>query len=69
MPTAIRDMDIRPVSDLRNHFAEVSDFVQSGKTIVFTKNGYGCMVAMSFDAFRNLSDPSICAVHSDITHA
>lgn len=57
MPVQLKDADIRPISDLRNRFAEVSDYVQSGKTIIFTKNGYGCMVTMSFDAYRSLSDP------------
>ena len=56
MPVQLKDADIRPISDLRNRFAEVSDYVQSGKTIIFTKNGYGCMVTMSFDAYRALSD-------------
>ena len=43
MPALLKDADIRPISDLRNRFAEVSDYVQGGKTIIFTKNGYGCI--------------------------
>ena len=57
MPTLLKDADIRPISDLRNRCTEVSDYVQSGKTIIFTKNGYGCMVTMSFDSYKSLSDP------------
>ena len=57
MPTLMNDTDIRPVSDLRNRFAEISECVQNGKTIIFTKNGYGCMVTMSFDSYKSLSDP------------
>ena len=59
MPILLKDADIRPISDLRNRFAEVSDYVQNGKTIIFTKNGYGCMVTMSFDSYKSLSDPTL----------
>ena len=59
MPTLLKDADIRPISDLRNRFTEVSDYVQNGKTIIFTKNGYGCMVTMSFDSYKSLSDPTL----------
>ena len=57
MPMLLKDADIRPISDLRNKFAEVSEYVQGGKTIIFTKNGYGCMVTMSFDSYKSISDP------------
>ena len=57
MPILLKDADIRPISDLRNKFAEVSEYVQGGKTIIFTKNGYGCMVTMSFDSYKSISDP------------
>ena len=53
------DMDIRPSSDLRNKFTEIADYVQGGNTIIFTRNGYGCMVTMSFDAYKHLNDPVI----------
>lgn len=59
MPPALRDADIRPISDLRNRFTEIADYVQSGKAVIFTKNGYGCMVTMSFDSFKAWSDPVI----------
>ena len=59
MPTLLKDADIRPISDLRNRFTEVSNYVQNGKTIIFTKNGYGCMVTMSFDSYKSLSDPTL----------
>ena len=53
------DTDIRPISDLRNKFAEIADYVQAGNTVIFTRNGYGCMVTMSFDAYKHLNDPVI----------
>ena len=44
---------IRPVSDLRNHFAEITKEVQETKEPVFlTKNGVGSMVVMSMDAYE-----------------
>lgn len=46
---------IRPISDLRNHFADISKTLHStGKPMFFTKNGYGDMVCMSMDAYENL---------------
>lgn len=46
---------IRPVSDLRNHFAEISKIVhETGQPIFLTKNGYGDMVVLSMEAFENL---------------
>lgn len=46
---------IRPVSDLRNKFAEISRIVQETAEPVFlTKNGYGEMVVMSYETYENL---------------
>ena len=46
---------IRPVSDLRNNFAEISKTVhETSKPVFLTKNGYGDMVVLSMDAFENL---------------
>lgn len=46
---------IRPVSDLRNNFADISKTVHDTAQPVFlTKNGYGDMVVMSMEAFENL---------------
>ncbi len=46
---------IRPVSDLRNNFADISKTVHETKQPVFlTKNGYGDMVVMSMEAYEKL---------------
>lgn len=46
---------IRPVSDLRNNFADISKTVHETKRPVFlTKNGYGDMVVLSMEAFEEL---------------
>lgn len=45
--------NIRPVSDLRNHFAEISNYVHAtGEPVFLTKNGYGDMVVMSMEAYE-----------------
>jgi len=44
---------IRPVSDLRNNFAEISKTVhETSEPVILTKNGYGDMVVMSYEAFE-----------------
>ena len=45
---------IRPVSDLRNNFADISKTVHETAKPVFLKNGYGDMVVLSMEAFENL---------------
>jgi len=46
---------IRPVSDLRNSFAEISKTVhETAQPVFLTKNGYGDMVVLSMEAFQNL---------------
>lgn len=45
--------NIRPVSDLRNHFADISRIVhEEGKPVFLTKNGRGDMVVMSMEDYR-----------------
>jgi prevent-host-death family protein len=52
---------IRPVSDLRNKFSDISKLVhESNEPVFFTKNGYGNMVVMSMEAYeRNLFSSEI----------
>ena len=46
---------IRPVSDLRNNFADISKTVhETSEPVFLTKNGYGDMVVMSIEAYENL---------------
>lgn len=46
---------IRPVSDLRNNFADISKTVhETEKPVFLTKNGYGDMVVLSMEAFESL---------------
>ena len=44
---------IRPVSDLRNNFADISKMVhETAEPVFLTKNGYGDMVVMSIEAYE-----------------
>lgn len=44
---------IRPISDLRNNFADISKIVHEENEPVFlTKNGYGDMVVMSIETYE-----------------
>ena len=44
---------IRPISDLRNHFTEITKEVQESREPVFlTKNGVGSLVVMSMEAYE-----------------
>ncbi|MBR3737947.1 MAG: type II toxin-antitoxin system Phd/YefM family antitoxin [Eubacterium sp.] len=46
---------IRPVSDLRNNFADISKTVhETGKPVFLTKNGFGDMVVLSMEAYENM---------------
>lgn len=46
---------IRPVSDLRNNFADISKTVhETAEPVILTKNGYGDMVVMSYEAYEKL---------------
>ena len=46
---------IRPVSDLRNKFADISKTVhETAEPVFLTKNGYGDMVVMSYETYEKL---------------
>ncbi len=46
---------IRPVSDLRNNFADISRTVHETRSpVILTKNGYGDMVVMSYEEYQNI---------------
>ena len=45
-------INIRPVTDLRNHYADVETDVRNGP-VFFTKNGYGASVLMSLEYFQS----------------
>ena len=49
-------MNIRPISDLRNRYADVERDVIEGGPVFLTKNGYGSMVVMSvLEQFQHIN--------------
>ena len=48
-------MNIRPVSDLRNHYSDVEAQVNNQGPVFLTKNGYGSMVVMNMEQFDHLN--------------
>lgn len=48
-------MNIRPVSDLRNHYSDVERQVEEEGPVFLTKNGYGSMVVMSLEQFDRIN--------------
>lgn len=48
-------MNIKPVSDLRNHYSAVEKTVMEEGPVFLTKNGYGSMVVMSIEQFEHIN--------------
>ena len=48
-------MNIRPISDLRNRYADVERDVIEGGPVFLTKNGYGSMGVMSVEQFEHIN--------------
>ena len=48
-------MNIRPISDLRNRYADVERDVIEGGPVFLTKNGYGSMVVISVEQFEHIN--------------
>lgn len=49
---------IRPSSDLRNHYNEISDFCHKhNEPVYITKNGTGDLVVLSNAEYERLTDP------------
>lgn len=47
---------IRPVTDLRNKFSDISKLVhEKAEPIFLTKNGYGDMVVMSIETYEKMN--------------
>lgn len=46
---------IRPVSDLRNSFADISRTVhETREPVILTKNGYGDMVVLAYEEYQSI---------------
>ena len=62
-------MNIRPVSDLRNHFPDVERDVIENGPVFLTKNGHGTMVVMSIDQFDYINGTAESALDVADTQA
>lgn len=62
-------MNIRPVSDLRNHYRDVERDVEEGGPVFLTKNGYGSMVVMSIEQFERINGSVDAALDAADTQA
>ena len=49
-------IQIKPVSDLRNKFADIEKIVNTGNPVFLTKNGYGVMVVLSLEEYSRMTD-------------
>ncbi|MFA6983616.1 MAG: type II toxin-antitoxin system Phd/YefM family antitoxin [Sedimentibacter sp.] len=48
-------LHIRPVTDLRNKFSDISKLVhEKAEPVFLTKNGYGDMVVMSIETYEKM---------------
>ena len=48
---------IRPSSDLRNNYNEISEFCnRSNEPVFITKNGYGDLVVMSIETYEEMME-------------
>ena len=52
----MQNINIRPVTDLRNKFNEIESDIKLGP-VFLTKNGYGMSVMLSLEAYQSLIDP------------
>jgi PHD/YefM family antitoxin component YafN of YafNO toxin-antitoxin module len=52
-------INIRPVSDLRNKYAEIEAVVSNGEHVFLTKNGYGAMVVMNLLEYESMASDYI----------
>ena len=49
---------IRPSSDLRNHYNEISEFChRTNQPVYITKNGAGDLVVLSNDDYERMTNP------------
>ncbi len=48
-------MNIRPISDLRNHYNDIENDINSTGPVFLTKNGYGSMVVMSIEQYERMN--------------
>ena len=52
----MRNVQIRPVRDLRNNYAELETLIEAHEPVIITKNGRGSAVLLNIDDFAELEE-------------
>jgi prevent-host-death family protein len=52
----MRNIQVRPVRDLRNNYAEVETLIEAHDPVIITKNGRGAAVLLNIDDFAELEE-------------
>jgi prevent-host-death family protein len=52
----MRNVQVRPVRDLRNNYAEVETLINAHDPVIITKNGRGSAVLLNIDEFAELEE-------------
>jgi prevent-host-death family protein len=52
----MRNVQVRPVRDLRNKYAEVESLIEAHDPVIITKNGRGSAVLLNIDDFAEVEE-------------
>jgi prevent-host-death family protein len=52
----MRNIQVRPVRDLRNNYAEVETLIEAHDPVIITKNGRGAAVLLNIDDFAEVEE-------------
>jgi prevent-host-death family protein len=52
----MRNVQVRPVRDLRNNYAEVETLIEAHDPVIITKNGRGAAVLLNIDDFAEVEE-------------
>jgi prevent-host-death family protein len=52
----MRNVQVRPVRDLRNNYAELETLIEAHDPVIITKNGRGAAVLLNIDDFAEVEE-------------
>jgi prevent-host-death family protein len=52
----MRNIQVRPVRDLRNNYAELETLIENHDPVIITKNGRGAAVLLNIEDFAELEE-------------
>jgi prevent-host-death family protein len=52
----MRNIQVRPVRDLRNNYAEVETLIEAHDPVIITRNGRGTAVLLNIDDFAEIEE-------------